>query len=102
MIHLTDFASQIFKQETLLFSLDNRGTIANVITTMDKINDLITSTIVSAQPSARAKCVLHSSIRKALGLAKKTTNKYYTATDMSSVYCITMGVCFSSNWSQLF
>jgi hypothetical protein len=59
---------------------------------MDKIDDLITSTIVSTQPSARTKCVLHSSIRKALGLAKKTMNKYYSATDMSNIYCITMGV----------
>ncbi|KAJ6613356.1 hypothetical protein B0H10DRAFT_2222260 [Mycena sp. CBHHK59/15] len=39
----------IFKQATLLFSSDNRSTIANVITTMDKIDDLITTTIVSTQ-----------------------------------------------------
>ncbi|KAJ7504730.1 hypothetical protein B0H11DRAFT_1709474, partial [Mycena galericulata] len=84
----------IFKQATLLFSSDNRSTIANVITTMDKIDDLMTSTIVSIQPSARTKRVVHSSIGKALGLAKRTMNKYYSATDMSNVYRIAMGACF--------
>ncbi|KAJ7337718.1 ribonuclease H-like domain-containing protein [Mycena albidolilacea] len=64
------YTFEIFKQATLLFSSDNRSTIANVITTMDKIGDLITSTI-------------------ALGLAK-TMNKYYLATDMSNIYCIAM------------
>ncbi|KAJ6563842.1 hypothetical protein B0H19DRAFT_846669, partial [Mycena capillaripes] len=77
-------------EATLLFSSDNRSTIASVITTMDKIDDLITTTIVSTQPSARTKRVVHSSIRKALGLAKRTMNKYYSATDMSNVYRIAM------------
>ncbi|KAF7358238.1 Dimer-Tnp-hAT domain-containing protein [Mycena venus] len=48
------------------------------------------TTIVSTQPSAHTKRVVHPSIRKALGLAKATMNKYYSATDMSNVYRIAM------------
>ncbi|KAJ7200117.1 hypothetical protein GGX14DRAFT_372475 [Mycena pura] len=80
------------KDATLLFSSDNRSTIANVITTMDKIDDLITTSIASASSARRAR-IVHSSIRKALGLAKKTMNKYYSATDASNVYRIAMGEC---------
>ncbi|KAJ7811786.1 hypothetical protein B0H14DRAFT_2313592, partial [Mycena olivaceomarginata] len=73
------------EKATLLFSSD-KSTIANVITTMDKVDDLITTTIVSTQPSGRTK-------RVALGLAKATMNKYYSATDKSNVYRIAMGMC---------
>ncbi|KAJ7896332.1 hypothetical protein B0H14DRAFT_2315181, partial [Mycena olivaceomarginata] len=82
----------MLEKATLLFSSD-KSTIANVVTTMDKIDDLITTTIVSTQPSSRTKRIVHPSIRKALGLAKATMNKYYSATDTSNVYRITMGMC---------
>ncbi|KAJ7667243.1 hypothetical protein B0H17DRAFT_841681, partial [Mycena rosella] len=55
-----------------------------VLTTMDKIDDLITSTIVPA----RRQRILHTSIRNALKLAKKTMNRYYSATNDSNVYRI--------------
>jgi hypothetical protein len=77
----------------LLFSSD-KSTIANVITTMDKVDDLITTMIVSTQPSGCTKHIIHPSIRKVLGLAKVTMNKYYSATDTSNVYHIAMGMCF--------
>jgi hypothetical protein len=64
---------------------------------MDKIDDLITTTIVSTQPSGRTKHIVHPSIRKALGLAKATMNKYYSATDTSNVYRIVMGMCSHLN-----
>jgi hypothetical protein len=51
---------------------------------MDKIDHLVTTTIVPA----RRERVLHQSIRDALKLAKKTMNKYYSATDESNVYRI--------------
>ncbi|KAJ6473781.1 hypothetical protein C8R45DRAFT_835122, partial [Mycena sanguinolenta] len=74
----------VFKDATILFSADSKSTIAHVLTTMDKIDDLITSTIVPA----RRQRVLHSSIRDALKLAKKTMNRYYSANDESNVYRI--------------
>ncbi|KAJ7065553.1 hypothetical protein C8F01DRAFT_982162 [Mycena amicta] len=77
---------EVFKHATLLFSSDEKSTIANVITTMDKIDDLITTTIVS--PSARRP--IHNIVRKALNLAKTTLNKYYSRTDTSNVYRIAM------------
>src|ERR1700753_435318 len=81
---------KVFKDATLLFSADSKSTIANVITTMDKIDDLITTTVVPATARRRQR-VVHVSIREALALAKKTMNKYYSATDDSNVYRIAMG-----------
>ncbi|KAJ7501887.1 hypothetical protein B0H11DRAFT_1713272, partial [Mycena galericulata] len=72
------------KDATILFSADSKSTIAHVLTTMDKVDDLITSTIVPA----RRQRLLHTSIRDALKLAKKTMNRYYSATDESNVYRI--------------
>ncbi|KAJ6577979.1 hypothetical protein B0H19DRAFT_885274, partial [Mycena capillaripes] len=60
--------------------------IANVITTMDKIDDLLTSTIISSSGHRP----IHDSVRKALNLAKTTLNKYYSRTDTSNVYRIAM------------
>ncbi|KAF8173554.1 hypothetical protein K438DRAFT_1610686, partial [Mycena galopus ATCC 62051] len=75
---------QVFKDATTVFSADSKSTIAHVLTTMDKIDDLITTTIVPA----RRQRILDSSIRDALKLAKKTMNRYYSATDDSNVYRI--------------
>jgi hypothetical protein len=79
----------VFKHVTLLFSSDEKSTIAYIITTMDKIDDLLTSTIVSTSTHRP----IHNSVCKALNLTKITLNKYYSHTDTSNVYCIAMGVC---------
>ncbi|KAJ7190628.1 hypothetical protein GGX14DRAFT_304628, partial [Mycena pura] len=83
------FTLKVFKDATILFSADSKSTIANVITTMDKIDDLITTTVVPAT-ARRRQHIVHVSIREALALAKKTMNKYYSATDESNVYRIAM------------
>ncbi|KAJ7321324.1 hypothetical protein DFH08DRAFT_970183 [Mycena albidolilacea] len=77
---------EVFKRVTLLFSSDEKSTIAHVITTMDKIDNILTSTIVSSS----ARCPIHNSVRKALNLAKTTLNKYYSRTNTSNVYRIAM------------
>jgi hypothetical protein len=77
----------VFKRATLLFSSDEKSTIAHVITTMDKINNILTSTIVSSLGCRP----IHNSVRKALNLAKTTLNKYYSRTDTSNIYRIAMG-----------
>ncbi|KAJ7343895.1 hypothetical protein DFH08DRAFT_962038 [Mycena albidolilacea] len=77
---------EVFKRTTLLSSSDEKSTIAHVITTMDKIDDILTSTIV---PSLGRRPI-HNSVCKALNLAKTTLNKYYSHTDTSNVYHIAM------------
>jgi hypothetical protein len=54
---------------------------------MDKIDDLITATVVtsSLQPGGTPKRALHSSIKSALKLAKSTMNKYYSRTDEPNI-----------------
>jgi hypothetical protein len=63
------------------------------LTTLDKIDDLITATVVtsSIQPGSAPKRALHHSIKSALKLAKSTLNKYYSRTDESNIYRIAMG-----------
>lgn len=77
----------------MYFSNENHCTITQVLTTMDKIDDLITATVVtsSLQPGGAPKCALHSSNKSALKLAKSTLNKYYSRTDDSNIYRIAMG-----------
>ncbi|KAF8171027.1 hypothetical protein K438DRAFT_2059511 [Mycena galopus ATCC 62051] len=83
----------VLKDATLYFSSEKHCTITQVIPTMDKIDDIITSTVVSSAPAAGApnKRIIHSSIKSALKLAKKVMNKYYSATDESKVYRVAMG-----------
>jgi hypothetical protein len=84
----------VFKDATLYFSSEKHCTITQVIPTMDKIDDIITATVVSSAPSTGApnKRIIHGSIRSALKLAKKVMNKYYSATDDSKVYRVAMGM----------
>jgi hypothetical protein len=51
---------------------------------MDHIDEMLTSQSINPE--------FEPSIRAALGLAKKTLNRYYSATDHSDVYCIAMGM----------
>ncbi|KAF7372915.1 Dimer-Tnp-hAT domain-containing protein [Mycena sanguinolenta] len=87
MVHVL----KVFKDATLYFSSESHCTITQVIPTMDRIDDLITATIVSpSRTSGPAKRALHPSILSALQLAKSTLNKYYSHTDSSNVYRIAM------------
>ncbi|KAJ6586616.1 hypothetical protein B0H10DRAFT_1832534 [Mycena sp. CBHHK59/15] len=83
---------KVFKDATLYFSSEKHCTITQVIPTIDKIDDLITATVVSSAPAAGApnKHIIHTSIKSALKLAKKVMNKYYSATDESKVYRVAM------------
>ncbi|KAJ6601530.1 hypothetical protein B0H10DRAFT_1659087, partial [Mycena sp. CBHHK59/15] len=81
----------IFKDATLYFSSETHCTITQVIPTMDRIDDLITATIVNpSRTSGPSKWALHPSILSALQLAKSMLNKYYSHTDSSNVYRIAM------------
>ncbi|KAF7336216.1 Dimer-Tnp-hAT domain-containing protein [Mycena venus] len=83
---------KVFKDATFYFSNENHCTITQVLTTMDKIDDLITATVItsSLQPGGAPKHALHSSIKSALKLTKSTLNKYYSRTDDSNIYRIAM------------
>jgi hypothetical protein len=50
---------------------------------MDSIDETLTTNSLNAKYSP--------AIRAALGIAKKTLNRYYNATDQSDVYRIAMG-----------
>jgi len=73
---------QIFKDTTLFFS---RSTpcLATVIPAMDHIDETLTTNSLDHK--------FEPSIHAALGIAKKTLNRYYNATDQSEVYRIAMG-----------
>ncbi|KAF5377290.1 hypothetical protein D9615_006461 [Tricholomella constricta] len=73
---------EVFKHATLFFS---RGTpsLATVIPAMDHIDKVLTTASIN-------NVMFSPAIRAALSLAKKTLNKYYTLSDSSEVYRITM------------
>jgi hypothetical protein len=76
--------SQIFKDATLFFSRSTPS-LATVIPAMDHIDEMLTDNSLDS--------AFDLSIRAALGIAKKTLNRYYNATDQSEVYRIAMGMC---------
>ncbi|KAJ6542279.1 hypothetical protein B0H10DRAFT_1854735 [Mycena sp. CBHHK59/15] len=86
MLHIL----KVFKDATLYFSNENHCTITQVLTTMDKIDDLITAIVVtsSVQPGGAPKCALHPSIKSVLKLAKATLNKYYSHSNTSNLIWI--------------
>lgn len=77
--------SQVFKDATLFFSRATPN-LAVVIPAMDHIDETLTT------QSRNRK--FEASIRAALGIAKKTLNKYYDKTDNSEVYRIAMSASF--------
>jgi len=58
---------------------------------MDHIDETLTNNSLDPE--------FEPSIHAALGIAKKTLNKYYNATDQSEVYHIAMGTCMPSPYS---
>ncbi|KAG1900157.1 uncharacterized protein F5891DRAFT_952567, partial [Suillus fuscotomentosus] len=72
----------ILKDATLFF-LRSTPNLATVIPAMDLIDEKLTTYSLNAS--------FLPSIRVAVGLAKKTLNRYYQLTDTSEVYHIAMG-----------
>jgi hypothetical protein len=70
------------KDATLFFSRATPN-LATVIPAMDMMDEKLTSDSLDRK--------YDTSIRAALGLAKKTLNRYYNMTDWSEVYRIAMG-----------
>jgi len=60
--------------------------LATVIPAMDHIDETLTTQSRDSN--------FEPSIRAAIGIAKKTLNKYYNKTDDSELYRIAMGVMF--------
>jgi hypothetical protein len=58
-----------------------------VIPAMDHIDQVFTNCILKKE-------LLEPAIRAALGLAKRTLNRYYSLTDKSEVYRIAMSALF--------
>ena len=58
--------------------------LAMVIPAMDYINEVFTTRMLGQQ-------CFDPAIRAAVGLAKRTLNKYYEHTDLSKLYWISMG-----------
>ncbi|KAG1743284.1 uncharacterized protein EDB91DRAFT_1051468 [Suillus paluster] len=73
---------KIFKDATLFFSCSTPS-LVTVIPAMDHIDEMLTHHSLNHD--------YQLSICAALGIAKKTLNHYYNATDQSEVYCIAMG-----------
>lgn len=73
--------SQVLKHATAFFS-SSTPNLAHVIPIMDHINDRLTQNALEEN--------LSPAICAALGLAKKTLNRYYSRTDDSEAYRIAM------------
>ena len=73
---------QVLKDVTLFFSRSTPN-LTMVILAMDYIDEMFTKGVLQ-------KTKLDPAIRSAIGLAKKTLNRYYSFTDSSDLYRITM------------
>ena len=79
---MANLVAQIFKDATLYFSCSTPS-LATVIPAMDHIVETLTSQSIDPK--------YELSICATLSLANKVLNHYYSATDQSEVYCISMG-----------
>ena len=75
---------QVLKDAMLYFSR-SMPNLAMVIPTMDYIDTTFTTGLLKKEQ-------LDPAIRAAVGLAKRTLNRYYSLTDTSELYCIAMGM----------
>ena len=73
---------QIFKDATMFFSHDGTLNITTIIPTMDHIDEVLTTNALDDQFSI--------SIKAALSMGKRTLNCYYSKTDLSDVYRVSM------------
>jgi hypothetical protein len=74
--------TKVFKDATLFFSRSPPN-LAMVIPAMDHIDECLTNDSLNENYEV--------SIRVATGLSKKVLNRYYSKTDQSELYRITMG-----------
>lgn len=77
---------QIFYDATQFYSRAGTPALPTVIPAMDKIDEYLTN--YSIDPN------LEPSIRSACHLAKRILNKYYSKTDMSETYRISMSTFY--------
>jgi hypothetical protein len=80
-IHHLYYLAQTYKKATIFFSQDG-ASIAAVIPAMDKLDSHL---------NPHTKKPYHPAIQAAVRLARKKINRYYSLTDLSSVYRIAMG-----------
>ena len=80
---LIHFNTKMYKNATLFFSHDSASIVA-VIPAMDKLD-------VHLRPGTWEP--YHFAIQAAMKLARKKINRYYSMTDLSSVYRIAMNKC---------
>lgn len=83
MSHWPTDCLQVLKDAMLYFS-HSMPNLAMVILVMDYIDSVFTTGLLNKE-------CLDPAIRAALGLAKRTLNKYYSSTDLSKLYWIAMG-----------
>ncbi|KAF9052598.1 hypothetical protein BDP27DRAFT_1386323 [Rhodocollybia butyracea] len=81
------YSFNILKDATLFFS-SNSPNISAVIPAMDAIDEVFASGIIDSKE-------LCAPLRHALGIGKRTLNKYYALTDNSDIYRVAMGKCLS-------
>ncbi|KAJ7234788.1 hypothetical protein C8J57DRAFT_1000438, partial [Mycena rebaudengoi] len=72
----------VFKKATLFFSSDSMSTIANVVSTMDVIDNILES---------RGDRELRPAVVHAVSLGRKTLQRYYIKTGLSDVYALALG-----------
>ncbi|KIM56043.1 hypothetical protein SCLCIDRAFT_133576 [Scleroderma citrinum Foug A] len=77
----------VLKDATLFFSRGTRN-LAMVIPAMDYIDEIFTTKMLNTQQFNPAICA-------AVGLVKKTLNKYYQQTDLSKLYRLAMSMYLS-------
>ena len=76
---------KIFKDATLYFSWDRMPNIAMVIPAMDHIDSILTTTTLEDNNYPFSICAVFT-------IGKKTLNCYYSKTDYSDIYHITMSM----------
>ncbi|KDQ53983.1 hypothetical protein JAAARDRAFT_107628, partial [Jaapia argillacea MUCL 33604] len=73
-----------FKHATLFYSQDTVLTIANIIPSMDRIDEVL-------HPKSSTQ-TYHPAIQAVMQLGKATMNRYYSKTDLSNIHQIAMGM----------
>ncbi|KAJ7351486.1 hypothetical protein DFH08DRAFT_632066, partial [Mycena albidolilacea] len=68
---------QVFNTATMFFSSDAIGTISNVISTMDTVDDILQS---------RGDRKLQPAVLRAITLGRATLQRYYEKTNTSDIY----------------
>ncbi|KDQ49173.1 hypothetical protein JAAARDRAFT_143779, partial [Jaapia argillacea MUCL 33604] len=82
LVHILVVSSLLHTLPTLFYSQDTVCTIANVIPSMDKIDEVLHPQSISQQ--------YYPAIQAVMRLGKATMNRYYSKTDSSNVYRIAM------------